>query len=135
MKPASKANNYHYNKKLQEYANQLRKDATKAESCLWKYVLKSGKLQGYNFRRQRPVLQYIADFMCPELMLIIEVDRITHLDEEVVHHDENRQRDLEAVGFKVIRFQDSEVLNDIKNVERVLDGYVEEFEMGKNRSE
>lgn len=57
---------------------------TKAEACLWKYVLSSGKLKGYKFKRQRPVLQYIADFMCPDLMLIIEVDGITHLDEEVV---------------------------------------------------
>ena len=66
--------------------------------------------------------------MCSELMLIIEVDGITHLDENVINHDEMRQKELEEVGFRVIRFTDSEVLNDIKNVERVLESYTDEFE-------
>jgi len=89
MQPASPSNNYHYNKKLQSYANTLRQNMTKAEASLWKYVLRNGLLHGYKFRRQRPVLNYIADFKCPELMLIIEVDGITHLDEDVVGNDEN----------------------------------------------
>ena len=50
MKPASKENNYHYNKKLKENASKLRKNMTKAEACLWKYALKSGKLKGHKFR-------------------------------------------------------------------------------------
>lgn len=104
---------------------------TKAEACLWTFVLKSGKLNGYKFRRQRPVLNYIADFMCPELMLIIEVDGITHIDEDVMNHDEIRRKELEEIGFKVIRFQDGEVLNDINNVESVLNSYVSEFESGE----
>ena len=130
--PASKSNNYHYNKKLQRYANELRHNMTRAESCLWKYVLRAGQLQGYKFRRQRPVLKYIADFMCPELMLIIEVDGITHLDEKVAKKDEIRQKALEDIGFTVLRFNDDEVLNDIRNVERVLNAYVEEYKM-KNK--
>jgi len=65
-------------------------------------------------------------------MLIIEVDGITHLDEGVVNHDEIRQKELESIGFTVIRFQDEEVLKDIHNVERVLEGYVEGFESGKD---
>ena len=131
MQPASKSNNYHYNKKLQPFANRLRKNMTKAEACLWKYVLRAGQMQGYKFRRQRPVLNYIADFMCPELMLIIEVDGITHLDEEVAEKDEIRQKALEEIGFTVLRFNDDEVLKDIRNVERVLDAYAEEYEMKK----
>lgn len=63
-----------YNKSLQPFANKLRKEMTKAEVCLWKYVLRAGQMNGYKFRRQRPVLNYIADFMCKELRLIIEVD-------------------------------------------------------------
>jgi len=66
--------NHNYNKNLQPYANKLRKEMTKAEACLWKYVLKAKQLRGYQFRRQRPALNYIADFVCMELMLIIEVD-------------------------------------------------------------
>jgi len=52
------------------------------------------------------------------------------LTEDVINHDEIRQRELEVVGFKVIRFQNGEVLNDIKNVERLLESYVDEFELG-----
>lgn len=101
---------------------------TKAEACLWKYVLRAGGLKGYQFRRQRPVLNYIVDFVSFELMLIIEVDGITHWFEEVVKQDEIRQKCLEEIEFKVLRFNDEEVLEDIENVERVLLGYIEEFE-------
>ncbi len=101
---------------------------TKSEACLWKYLLRAGQLQGYKFRRQRPVLNYIADFMCPELMLIIELDGITHLNEEVARKDEIRQQALESVGFTVLRFHDEEVLRDIRNVERVLESFIENFE-------
>ena len=128
MNLASKLNNFHYNKNLQPFANKLRKDMTKAEACLWKYVLKARKLKGYQFRRQRPVLNYIADFMSMELMLVIEVDGITHWDEEVVKKDVIRQKKLEEVGFIVLRFDDNDVLHDIENVERVLLGFVEDFE-------
>ena len=127
MQPASKSNNHHYNPRLKQHARKLRNDGTKAEACLWKYVLRAGKLNGFKFRRQRPVLNYIADFMCMELMLVIEVDGISHWAEDVVKNDEIRQKELEEVGFTVIRFIDEDVLNDIENVERVLLGYVEEF--------
>jgi hypothetical protein len=61
-----KHSNNNYNKNLQPYANRLRKEMTKAEACLWKYVLRAGKMKGFQFSRQRPVLKYIADFMCKE---------------------------------------------------------------------
>ena len=128
MQPASKSNNYYYNKNLQSYAEELRKNMTKAESCLWKYVLKAGKLKGYKFKRQRPVLNYITDFMCADLMLVIETDGVSHNYEDVIENDIKKQNDLENVGFKIIRFDDKEVLNDIENVERVLLGYINEFE-------
>jgi very-short-patch-repair endonuclease len=54
--------NHFYNNNLQPNANRLRKEMTKAEACLWKYVLRAGKMKGFQFRRQRPVLNYIADF-------------------------------------------------------------------------
>ena len=86
---------------------------TKAEACLWKYAFRASETMGYSFTRQRPVLFYIADFMCKELCLVIEVDGITHLDEEVIKKDEIKQRDLEEAGFHVLRFRDEEVLNRI----------------------
>ena len=89
---------------------------TKAEACLWKYGLRAGMMEGYKFRRQRPVLNFIADFMCIELKLIIEVDGITHQWEETVKNDEIREKELITAGFKVVRFTDDEVLNDINQV-------------------
>ncbi len=130
MKPASSLNNYHYNKNLQVFANKLRNNGTKSEACIWKYVLRAGKLKKYKFRRQRPILNYIADFMCFELMLIIEVDGYSHLHQEAIRKDAIRQKNLEDVGFTVIRFTDNEVLSDIENVERVLEGFIHEYELG-----
>ena len=66
--------------------------------------------------------------MCTELMLIVEVDGITHWHDNVVQKDMIKQDDLEKVGFMVLRFDDNDVLNDIENVERVLLGYIEAFE-------
>ena len=99
MKKASPRNNYHYNPKLRPLANHLRKTMTKSEACLWKYVLSKRQMKGYQFRRQRPVLNYIADFMCKELLLIIEVDGITHDDPEAVEQDLIRDENLREVGF------------------------------------
>src|SRR5690606_17429179 len=128
MDPANKDNIWHYNPKLRVYANSNRKNMTKAEACLWKFALSGRKQMGYQFRRQRPVLHYIADFMCKELMLIIEVDGITHQWEEVVIKDKIRENDLKNVGFTIIRFNDEEVLNNIDNVNRVIHAFIEEFE-------
>ena len=121
----NKDQNYCYNKALQPYANRLRNEMTKAEACLWKYVLKARQLKGFQFRRQRPVLNYIADFMCKELMLIIDVDGITHHDEEVIKKDEFRQRALEVQGFTVLRFSDEEILNRIDAVCHYLEYWIE----------
>ena len=117
--------NHFYNKNLQPYANRLRKEMTKAEACLWKYVLRAGQMKDFRFRRQRPVLNYIADFMCKELMLIIEVDGITHHWEEVMQKDEIRQKALEEAGFTVIRFTDNEVLTNIQGVYNYLEDWIE----------
>jgi very-short-patch-repair endonuclease len=125
---ATKHNYYAYNKNLRTYAHKLRSSMTKAEACLWKYALKAGAMKGYTFRRQRPVLKYIADFMCKELKLIIEVDGITHQWDDVIAKDTIRQKNLEQAGFKVIRFSDDEVLKDISNVIREIELSIEQLE-------
>lgn len=117
--------NHFYNKNLQPFANRLRKEMTKAEACLWKYVLRAGKMKGYGFRRQRPVLKYIADFMCKELMLIIEVDGSIHELEEVRKNDTERQKALEEAGFTVLRFTNEEVLTNIQWVHSYLEEWIE----------
>ena len=117
--------NHHYHKNLQPHANRLRKEMTKADACLWKYVLRAGKMKGFQLRRQRPVLNYIADFMCKELMLVVEVDGLTHHFEEVIKKDKIKQRALETAGFTVIRFTDDVVLNNINAVYNYLEDWIE----------
>ncbi|TRX60246.1 DUF559 domain-containing protein [Fulvivirga sp. M361] len=109
-------NNSHCNKKLQPFAKALRSDMTKAEACLWKYVLKARMMKRYQFRRQRPVLNYIDDFMCKELNLIIEVDGITHTYQGIALNDKKRTSDLEKHGFTVLKYTDEEVLQQIDRV-------------------
>lgn len=101
---------------------------TKAEACLWKYVLRASKLRGYPFRRQRPISRYIADFACLDLKLVIEVDGYTHTLPETLEKDKRKTSDLKELGFEVLRFTDAEVLFDISNVIRRLEEYVDEFE-------
>lgn len=125
MERASSKNNFHYNKKLQPLANAPRKNMTKSEACCWKYLLSNRKMKGYPFRRQRPVLNYIADFRCFELMLIIEIDGITHDDEFAYLKDQQRDRDLEAVGFTVLRFSGWEILNRMADVSVILGDWIE----------
>ncbi|PBQ33390.1 hypothetical protein CNR22_16920 [Sphingobacteriaceae bacterium] len=113
------SDNNFYNKSLRNFTVENRNSMTKAEACLWKYALKA-KQMGYTFNSQRPVLNYIADFMCKELKLIIEVYGYTHLLEDVIKNDLIRQRKLEEAGFRVIRFKNGEVLNEINRVRMII---------------
>ncbi len=124
MEQAEGNNHWLYNNKLKENARNLRNNGTKAEACLWKYVLRAGMMRGYNFRRQRPVLNYIADFMCKELKLIIEADGITHDNETTQTNDAVRQKVLEEAGFVVLRFTDNEILNNIEGVRAEIEKHV-----------
>lgn len=99
-----------YNPRLRPNAQKLRKKMTQAELCLWKYVLKGGMVKGYTFNRQRPVLRYIADFMCKPLKLIIEVDGGYHDNPKTKRYDKFRQQELELCGFTFLRFRNEEVL-------------------------
>ena len=119
--------NNHYNKNLRHFASSNRKEMTKAEACIWKYVLSKRQMLGYQFRRQRPVLNYIADFMCQELKLIIEVDGLTHQWEEVYENDIVRQQRLEDIGFTVIRFDDRDVLKQINLVAKRIEDVIYEI--------
>ena len=131
MEKPDKNNHYFYNNQLQPYANKLRKEMTKAEACLWKFVLKESQMKDYVFRRQRPILHYIADFMCKELLLVIEVDGATHFENDVVKKDLRKQKDLENEGYTVLRFWDDDVLNNIFWVQRTIMGWIEVQEKEK----
>jgi very-short-patch-repair endonuclease len=127
MDKADSSNLWHYNKALRAYSSSNRKAMTKAEACLWKYSLSKRQMDGYQFLRQRPVLNYIADFMCKELMLIIEVDGLSHHWEEVALNDNTREQALIEGGFMVLRFNDDDVLNHIDDVSYRIRDYIIDF--------
>ena len=129
---ARKTNHYLYNPNLQPFANALRKDMTKAEACLWKYALRASMRKGYGFRRQRPVLNFIADFMCTKLKLIIEVDGITHTWPETMAKDKVKDKKLKAAGFHILRFTDDDILQNINWVIEEIDFTIERIEQNSS---
>ena len=97
-----------------ENASHLRKNMTDAEKVLW-FHLKQSPF-GFKFRRQHPLSFFIADFYCHRAKLVIEVDGSIHNLEEVKIKDETRQRVIEELGLKVIRFTNKEVFQNIDSV-------------------
>lgn len=103
-----------YNKNLKSKSKYLRKNPTKAETYLWKFVLSKGQLNGYKFKRQRPMDKYIVDFFCEELKLIIETDGFSHIGKQ--DKDDIRIKNLKNLGFNVIRFSDNDVTDNLDGV-------------------
>ena len=91
-------------------AGLLRNHMTEAEKLLWN-ELKSNKLNGFKFRRQHPINQFIVDFYCHKTKLVIELDGEIHKNKDQKDRDEGRQFILEEFGLKVIRFKNEEVMN------------------------
>ncbi len=108
--------NKHHLTEKKAFARELRKDGTKGEAMLWKYVLKARRMDGYQFNRQFVIGNYIVDFICRKLKLIIEVDGSSHLWR--AREDKIRQDKIERAGFMVIRFTEKEVVNNIDEVQR-----------------
>lgn len=76
---------------------------------------------GLQFRRQRPILSYIVDFVCLELKLVVEVDGYSHQLEEVHLRDMKKEDDLRNAGFRILRFTDNEVLNHMQMVKEEIE--------------
>jgi very-short-patch-repair endonuclease len=104
-----------YNSELKALANKLRKEMTMSEALLWK-ELKQKQMMGFDFDRQRPIDKYIVDFYCKDLMLAIEVDGATHYTEQGVERDAIRQRKLESLGVRFLRFDDEDIKTNINGV-------------------
>ncbi len=98
--------------KIMHQAGELRKESTPAERKLWAY-LRGDKL-GVNFRRQHAIGKYIPDFCSPKAKLVIELDGSQHLEQE--EYDLERTMYLELQGYKVIRFWNNDVMNNIEGV-------------------
>ncbi|MDP1678088.1 MAG: DUF559 domain-containing protein [Bacteroidota bacterium] len=100
---------------LEEFAKDHRKNPTKAELVLWEH-LKSKSLENYKFRRQHIIRRYIADFVCLSKNLVVEIDGLIHQLPENNEADEIRTQWLEEHGYKVIRFRNEDVVNDLDAV-------------------
>jgi very-short-patch-repair endonuclease len=99
-----------YNPKLKMRARELRKEATYSEQILWNAIRR--KQLGYEFHRQVPIDQYIVDFYCHELLLVIEIDGISHDSDDAKLYDANRQAKIEGYGISFLRFRDEAVKED-----------------------
>jgi len=98
---------------MKQLARTLRKQQTDAEKLLWSQ-LRNRQLEGCKFRRQQPIGPYIADFLSLEPKLIIELDGGQHTEQQ--DEDSKRTRYLQVLGYRVLRFWNQEVLNDLDAV-------------------
>jgi very-short-patch-repair endonuclease len=110
-----------YNPKLVPRAKELRQNMTQAEKKLWYSYLKTFN---FWFLRQRPIGNFIVDFYCAELKLVIEVDRNSNFTEEGQNYDMERTQVLEGYGLKVMRFNNSEVLSNLEGVCGQIEGLI-----------
>lgn len=109
--PKGQGEGYHIRGKtpdqLLERSRRLRRDRTGAEGALWQRV-RDRRLEGFKFRNQTPVGPYIADFLCSQAKLIVELDGSQHVD--AANYDERRTAFLKREGYRVLRFWNNDVL-------------------------
>ena len=101
--------------RLTELAKTLRKNSTPQERLLWK-ILRNSNINNFKFKRQYPIGNYIVDFICKEKLLIIEIDGGQHNEELNMQHDIERTKYLNDRGFKVLRFWNTDIDNNIADV-------------------
>ena len=98
---------------MHERAKKLRRELTLTEKILWK-ELRTNKLNGLHFRRQQIIHGFVADFYCHQKELIVEVDGEIH--EQQMEYDIERDAFLVAAGFRILRFTNAEIFEDLRGV-------------------
>ncbi|MDR9418663.1 endonuclease domain-containing protein [Gracilimonas sp.] len=114
-----------YKPEMKEIARKLRRNMTLSEVLLWQQIRK--KTLGVQFHRQVPMVCFVVDFYCHELMLAIEVDGVSHDNPQNAVSDEERQKILESYGVSFIRIPDREVKQNLDGVMRYLEMKVGEM--------
>ncbi|MDP3245185.1 MAG: endonuclease domain-containing protein [bacterium] len=104
-----------YHPQLKVIARTLRKNMTKEELRLWR-ALRKKEMGGFQFYRQKPLGQYVVDFYCPAKKLVIEIDGSQHYEDKGIEKDEQRNKYLEGLGLKVLRFTNLDVLKNLEGV-------------------
>lgn len=109
---------------MKERARHMRKNPTPAEAILWARLRKR-QVNGFQFRRQHPIVRFIVDFYCAEAKLVVEVDGSVHDEPGHDEYDANRQQLLDELGLRVLRFSNAQVFND---TDAVLDAIADALE-------
>ncbi len=120
-----------YNQELLRYSQSLRDNMTDAETHLCEH-LSIRQLKGHHFYRQKIIGDYIVDFFCPKAKLIIEVDGSQHMAGKVAAADRIRDAFMAQLGYRVLRVNDNDVLNNIEGVVEVISEMI--VVKGKNPS-
>jgi len=101
------------NKKLKPFAQELRINATRQERRLWYEYLRNYPLQ---FKRQKIIMNYIADFYCAKAKLVIELDGSQHYSEEGFKRDRTRDEMLSSLNFQILRFSNLDIDQNFEGV-------------------
>ena len=107
-------NHLPYNPRLKGFSRAMRGYGEKSEAMLWKRL--KARQTGFAFNRQKPILNYIADFYCKELGLVVEIDGASHFSKEAFEKDKERDRQMRALGLEIIRVLDGDVRKDADRV-------------------
>ena len=113
----------YYNQELKELSRKLRKESTLSEVLLWQR-LNRRQIRGFRFSRQKPIGNYIVDFYCSKLRLAIEIDGKSH--DNKFHEDRKRQREIERMGVRFLRFSDRDVKSDIETIMKKIEHWIDE---------
>ena len=122
-KPIDKFVYIPYKGKLKELARQNRNNPTPAEKKMRHEVLSRKQFKGYKFTRQKPIADFIVDFYCSKLQLVIEIDGDSHVESK--EYDEARTNILNQYGLRVPRYANRDVMNNIEGVYQDLMRFVE----------
>ncbi|MCK4559645.1 MAG: DUF559 domain-containing protein [Calditrichia bacterium] len=115
----------YYNPKLKERARELRRNSTYTERLIWKH-LRGGQLLGCKFQRQKPIDDYIVDFYCSKLQLVIEIDGISHNGKQ--NYDKKRENRLKSIGLNVVRIDGYYVLKNVTGALEIIAKRISELE-------
>ncbi|MHA7101113.1 endonuclease domain-containing protein [Roseivirga pacifica] len=113
-----------YNKHLKYNARRLRNESTPGEAILWKHVLRAKQFFGLQFNRQFIIENYIVDFVCRKLKLVLELDGQYH--DQITEKDESRDLRLKELGYTVIRIPEKLVMEDVNAVYHYLKTFIPE---------
>ena len=114
----------YYNPKLKELAKQNRNNPTLGEKQFWQMV-RSKQFFGFDFHRQKPIGEYIPDFYCHNLNLIVEIDGETHNDEEIIQKDLIKDLYFKERKIRILRIKDYEIFQNSKLVWEKLKKYLD----------